>query len=44
MVYALMTTLEEFLKMTGMVIFNYALLSYLSTHVKEIGVCFGDKG
>jgi hypothetical protein len=44
MTYALMTTLEAFLKMIGLVIFNYALLSYLSTHGKEIGVCFGDEG
>ena len=44
MTYALMTTLEEFLKMIGMVIFNYALLAYLSTHVKEISVRFGEGG
>ena len=33
-------TLEEFLEMTGIVVFIYALCSYISTHIKNIQVSF----
>ena len=36
MTYALVTTVEELGEMLGVVIFIYALLSYLSQHLKPV--------
>lgn len=35
-VYAILTTIEELLEMLGIIVFIYALLSYMSFHVKEL--------
>lgn len=42
MTFALIVTLEEFLEMIGIVIFIYALLSYLNSYLnlKEVQFCF----
>ncbi|MFQ4145273.1 hypothetical protein [Chlorogloeopsis sp. ULAP02] len=37
-IYAVITTIEEFLEMLGIVIFIYALMSYISTHIKGISL------
>jgi len=42
MTYALMATIEELLEMLGIVVLIYALLSYMSSHLKEIRVRVGD--
>jgi len=39
--YILIITLEEFMEMSGMVIFIHALLEYLAAEVREIRLCFG---
>jgi hypothetical protein len=33
-VYVVLTTIEEFFEMVGIAVFIYALLSYISTHMK----------
>lgn len=38
---ALLSTVEEFLEMCGVVIFIYALTSYLSLHVKDVRLTLG---
>ncbi len=43
MTYALLTTLEELLEMLGVVVFIYALMSYMGTHLKEVRVRVGDE-
>jgi hypothetical protein len=40
MAYAMIVAGEEFLEMTGVAIFLYALMSYLSLHVGSLGVRF----
>ncbi len=42
-VYALIATVEEFLEMAGVVVFIFALLSYISAHLKDVQVHVGDK-
>ena len=42
-VYALIATVEEFLEMAGVVVFIFALLSYMSSHLKDVKVHVGDK-
>ncbi|RUR83400.1 hypothetical protein ACF3DV_15570 [Chlorogloeopsis fritschii PCC 9212] len=37
-IYAILTTIEEFLEMLGIVIFIYALMSYISTYIKGISL------
>ncbi len=37
-IHKLLTTIEEFLEMIGIVIFIYALLSYISSHVKGVSL------
>jgi hypothetical protein len=37
-VYAIMATIEEFLEMLGIIIFIYALLSYISSQFKEMRI------
>jgi hypothetical protein len=39
-IFVLMTTVEEVLEMLGMIIFTYALLSYISNHMKGVDVGF----
>ena len=39
MVMAILTTIEEFLEMMGVVVFIYALMSYLSSETKNVGIC-----
>jgi len=41
--YALIATVEEFLEMAGVVVFIFALLSYMSFHLKDVQVHVGDK-
>jgi hypothetical protein len=41
MLYATLTSIEEFLEMMGVVVFIYALLSYISTHMKGLTVRVG---
>jgi len=36
MTYAMIVTLEEFLEMLGIVVFIYALTSYMSSHIKDL--------
>ncbi len=38
LVYLLIVTCEEFLEMLGIVIFIYALLSYMGEHLKELRI------
>jgi hypothetical protein len=38
--YQMMTVAEEFLEMSGIVIFIYALLSYMASHVRSITINF----
>lgn len=42
--YALITTLEEFLEMLGIIVFVYTLLLYISLYVKKLNVCIDHKG
>ena len=37
-IYKLLTTIEEFLEMLGIVVFIYALLSYITSHVKGVSL------
>lgn len=39
MTYAIITALEEFCEMFGIVVFIYALLSYLNSNLKEVHFC-----
>lgn len=36
MIYAIITTIEEFLEMLGVIVFIYALLSYMSSNMKGV--------
>ncbi|WP_258003851.1 hypothetical protein [Fischerella thermalis] len=40
MIYALITTVEELLEMMGIIVFIYALLSYISSYMNGIDVEF----
>ena len=42
--YALIVTVEEFLEMAGVVVFIFALLSYMSSHLKDVQIHVGNKG
>lgn len=42
MTYAVLTTIEELCEMLGVVVFIYALMSYLSSHMREVQVRIGD--
>lgn len=44
MTYAMIVTIEEFFEMQGIVVFIYALMSYMSLHLKEVRVRIGDEG
>jgi hypothetical protein len=44
MTYAMIVTIEEFFEMQGIVVFIYALMSYISLHLKEVRVRIGDEG
>jgi hypothetical protein len=39
--YSLIITVEEFMEMTGIVIFNQALIDYLANHLGEVRLRFG---
>ena len=39
MTYAIITALEEFCEMFGIVVFIYALLSYMNLNLKEVHFC-----
>lgn len=39
MTYAIITALEEFCEMLGIVVFIYALLSYMNSNLKEVHFC-----
>ena len=39
MTYAMITALEEFCEMFGVVVFIYALLSYMNSNLKEVHFC-----
>jgi hypothetical protein len=41
LIYQMMTVLEEFLEMTGVLIFIYALMSYMLAHVGAVNVQIG---
>jgi hypothetical protein len=43
MTAAMLKTVEEFSQMTGVVVFIYALLSYIAAHLKEVHVYFDDR-
>lgn len=43
MIYALATTLEEFLEMAGVVAFIYGLMSYISAYMQGILINIGVK-
>ena len=43
MMYVMITTVEEFLEMMGVVVFIYALVSYMASHLNIIRVFIGDK-
>ncbi len=43
MTYALLAALEELLEMMGVVVFIYALMSYMSAHLKEVRLKIGDE-
>jgi hypothetical protein len=43
MTLEILAALEEFLEMIGIVIFIYALMSYMETHVKDIRVRIGER-
>jgi hypothetical protein len=38
MMYSILTTIEEFMEMLGIVIFIYALLSYISSFMKGVSL------
>ena len=38
--YAILMTIEEFLEMLGIVVFIYALLSYMSSYMKGVSLRF----
>lgn len=42
-VHTMMTIVEEFLEMTGIVVFIYALTSYMSLYVKDLQIQFTEK-
>lgn len=42
--YAMIATVEEFFEMQGIVVFIYALMSYMSLHLEEVRVRIGDEG
>lgn len=39
LIYKIVTTIEEFCEMLGVMVFIYALISYLKLHVKQIEIC-----
>lgn len=43
MMYVMIATVEEFFEMQGIVVFIYALMVYMSLHLKEVRVRIGDK-
>lgn len=43
MIYAMMTANEEFLEMLGVIVFIYALLSYLRSHMEVIQLWIDDR-
>ena len=43
MIYVMITTIEESLEMMGVVVFIYALMSYMASHLNNIRVFIGDK-
>ena len=43
MIYAMMTTIEEFLELLGVIVFIYALLSYLRSHTEVIQLRIDDR-
>jgi len=42
--YVMIATVEEFFEMQGIVVFIYALMSYMSLNIKEVRVRIGDEG
>ena len=42
MTYAMIATVEEFFEMQGIVVFIYALMSYMSSDLKEVRVRIDD--
>jgi hypothetical protein len=43
MLHVMMTFVEEFPEMTGIVVFIYVLTSYMSLYMKDVQVHFADK-
>jgi len=41
--YVMQTIVEEFLEMTGIVVFVYALMSYISLYVKDVRIHFTEE-